>query len=214
MRLALINERIDSLHDQRVKTLKNIAPFVRKIAARFVNGDKEYADLKSARYTPSDEDDLYQVGLMALWNYLSKVERKEDGRLDVSFSRVKQEIFSAMARGGNAEYQVFGDIPFQISSDVYKRDKDYTGVDPTYDVSDFAQPEGNRRHMLASRAVDNANIPERAKMVFRKLLSGMQQAEVARELNVSKVAVHKTVKKYMPQVQAALEEAKIANAIL
>jgi len=236
MALAPISDKKLKLINQELKKIKKyIVSLARGYTKNKDYFNHEYQDHEKGEGEPwrpygglsdrmgkNDVQDLIQIGMLQAYDYLSKNSNMRKGELLYNWELMSMDIRNAMNRGGLQDYRIFGDLPFQISNSKYKEEIFGDGEDgPQNPISttniddiDIEQPENlDRKYDIASRAIDKTDFGKGnrkydVRQMFKDLLSGQSQVDVAKKYGVSKVAINNAIKRHIDKIRDNLEESK------
>lgn len=184
------------------QAIEKAIPFIKRVAYQKSNSNVEpdYEVGRSERYTPSDYDDLVQLGRIAVYNYITKNQTGIISPKKFDSGYLGMAIKSMMNRGGHADYRLSGDIPYQMGDDAYRSAKEdptsITTIDHDYDINQIEQPPNlDKDYEMASRAIDKADISPKTKQYFRDVLGGATPADVAKKYGTSRMNISQTMYK-------------------
>ena len=84
--------RLHLICDDKQQLMKQLSKYMRWVAKKR-SSEKEHAVYGPSRYTPDDEEDIYQLGMLAAWKY---IQRQEELGLHPGFQLLRKVIHSAL----------------------------------------------------------------------------------------------------------------------
>lgn len=175
------------------KLIKKIESHVRWLAR------KETEPGNDQGFSPSDEDDVYQLGMYAAWKYI--VSREKRG-LPTGYHLAKDAAWSAITRNGTKDIRVTGTAPISAPGDVIDQ------PEQRETLTDVAQPDSpwkitNQEKKEIIEILET--MPDsKAKLYTLKTLEGYGPTEIGKMFGISKVGVSRSVKNMIPKLQSLL----------
>lgn len=210
----LAKHKFDPANEQlKTKIAEIVYPAVRAVANTKLNGRRNLQSGLITRYNQSDLDDLIQLGMMGVWKALHAPNLQRPGtkpRWDTLLQNAKNQ----MDRGGEENFRLTGDIPLNISNEIYKIYDGAFTTEPDYDLEQIEQnPSKQTEKELAQalRAITKSDLPPRIKKYYHGILTGKSNADIAKELGVSPAAVSSGIKNNIEKVRELLGDSYIAK---
>jgi len=203
---SILKEMKDT--DTAEKLLNQLIPSIRKIAyfkSRGEDRHKKYDTGLVHRFTPEDEDDLYQIGVHAVWQALANLEERGIELSDPRVSRwnsLKYNVLlsakQSMNRGGTEDMRVIGNMP--IVGSAKGMEVPYKDEDADLHALENTDADPADRDMML-QAIEKFDGNPKIKEYLRMAAQGYGPTEIGKKLNVSKVAVHNGIKRAMPIIR-------------